>query len=525
MNAKELILSKINATPELADIYIYLLGIGMSFTDIAKMMTSPAFNEVTELGKKDIYDPFSATFDVKKALRWVTGTTPAFVKDNQYILGAALGCKTIEELEGLIGYPLVNYKVADARGYLTGEKIDSAIERINNAIAELNLRKHDSLDFGDDNAEEAAMAAAEGFDEVDAMDGNTVHPITTTLANSTIPKLREVVKILEFLRKKINIQDNPKSEVLRTIVDFLPGVEETSLVGQSFGINQGCKTNIHGLWAYKDRVESFVNKRYFDASASWKYEMNKDAIDEAIAANDLVRNGEVTPQAIRDAFIAIGSETDKTVIKQYYQEHFDKALANDWNFRKFVKSLGRIPWKFDFLRFLDDSDYQQRCIGFYDTVKTSHNVLEAFVTVPHFHAMMEMFGNTYKALYGTSFKFRFITDAAEAFKAQRDTVTEADFKALENFVNEKMILDFFKQSNLTFMAPAGSSVYFSSYSHPTPIAEPVKCGLSGVRGMASFKKIFDDVIVTALRNKYPNNAFLKALIPYEDERNSQKISG
>ena len=284
-NAKELILSKINATPELADIYIYLLSIGMSFTDIAKMMTSPAFNEVTELGKKDIYDSFSSAFDVKKALRWVTGTTPAFVKDNQYVLGAAFGCKTIEELESLIGYPLVSYKISDIKGSLTNEKIDKAVKAVNDAIVQLNLRKHASLDF-EDNGEEAAMAAVDFAEDIDPTDGVTTHPIVTTLDSMTVPKLREVVKILEFLRKKMTIQQNPKADVLTTIVNFLPGVEETSLIGQSFGINQGCKTNIHGLWSYKNRIESFVNKRYFDASAGWKYEINKDAIDEAIATND-----------------------------------------------------------------------------------------------------------------------------------------------------------------------------------------------------------------------------------------------
>ena len=40
-NAKELILSKINAGPNLAGMYLHMIMLGFSFNDIAKFMTSP----------------------------------------------------------------------------------------------------------------------------------------------------------------------------------------------------------------------------------------------------------------------------------------------------------------------------------------------------------------------------------------------------------------------------------------------------------------------------------------------------
>lgn len=67
-NAKELILAKINATPELVDIYTYLTSIGTPFLDIAKYMTSETFGFITKAGEINIFDESSHNRKVKKAI-------------------------------------------------------------------------------------------------------------------------------------------------------------------------------------------------------------------------------------------------------------------------------------------------------------------------------------------------------------------------------------------------------------------------------------------------------------------------
>lgn len=68
MNAKELILSKINATSKFVDIYTYLLTIGIPFGQIADIMKSPIFNEVVKLTETNIFDKSTSRFDLKSAL-------------------------------------------------------------------------------------------------------------------------------------------------------------------------------------------------------------------------------------------------------------------------------------------------------------------------------------------------------------------------------------------------------------------------------------------------------------------------
>jgi hypothetical protein len=73
LNAKELILAKINATPELVDIYTYLTAVGTPFLDIADFMTCESFGFITKAGEVNIFDESSHKRKVKKALDWFLG--------------------------------------------------------------------------------------------------------------------------------------------------------------------------------------------------------------------------------------------------------------------------------------------------------------------------------------------------------------------------------------------------------------------------------------------------------------------
>ena len=108
-NAKELILAKINATPELVDIYTYLLSIGTPFKAIADIMSSRAFNAITKIGESNIFDESTHGFRVKDMIGFYTG-------DN--IPNA------------------IKFGLQPALGYIpSNEQCDKAIEQLNTDIA------------------------------------------------------------------------------------------------------------------------------------------------------------------------------------------------------------------------------------------------------------------------------------------------------------------------------------------------------------------------------------------------------
>jgi hypothetical protein len=67
-NAKELILKKVNADAKFAGIYAYLISTGHTFTEIAEIMTSPIFDEISRLSETNLFLPYTKGFSLQTAL-------------------------------------------------------------------------------------------------------------------------------------------------------------------------------------------------------------------------------------------------------------------------------------------------------------------------------------------------------------------------------------------------------------------------------------------------------------------------
>ena len=70
-NAKELILVKLNATSEFADLYSAGLVNGMSFGEVADIMTSKAFNIVAKYSRTNLFDKNSYNFQTRNAIDFI----------------------------------------------------------------------------------------------------------------------------------------------------------------------------------------------------------------------------------------------------------------------------------------------------------------------------------------------------------------------------------------------------------------------------------------------------------------------
>lgn len=71
-NAKELILEKINAGPDLASVYIYLLATGVDFKTASDFMTTRAVTMANNKAKKDILYINGKRNNLKKAVQYYT---------------------------------------------------------------------------------------------------------------------------------------------------------------------------------------------------------------------------------------------------------------------------------------------------------------------------------------------------------------------------------------------------------------------------------------------------------------------
>ena len=101
MNAKELILVKLNATSEFADLYSAALSTGMSFEDISNIMTSKIFNIVAKYSRKNIFDINTNKNTLKNAINFVLNKEDLNVIRKGFLKAVLTQNKFLEKLRDI----------------------------------------------------------------------------------------------------------------------------------------------------------------------------------------------------------------------------------------------------------------------------------------------------------------------------------------------------------------------------------------------------------------------------------------
>lgn len=252
MNAKELILAKINASAKFVDIYTHLLITGMSFDQIADIMTSPIFNYVVKVTDGDIFDKSTYKFSIESAINFYLG---------EHILPYLSETSFFKLIE-----PFVDRK------YFWETVINDAnkLEELENNILN-NIPKRKSAYLSEDVDEELFAEysdySEEFFDEFfDESEEDGVNIISNIkLTKEDYINSYKVVK--SFITRKLQLDNisnlQEQLDNLRFIVNkVLPATEEQSILGAMAGINQGIRTNSFDKYNYIKRIEAFVNKRF-----------------------------------------------------------------------------------------------------------------------------------------------------------------------------------------------------------------------------------------------------------------------
>lgn len=232
MNAKELILAKINATPELVDIYTYLTTIGTPFMDIADIMTSPAFGFILKAVESNIFDESTSSYKAKTGIDWFL--------DKKLLPG--VNTDLLKQL--LPGIP----EYFDIPKALTLENVQKALDTLYDYL------EHPVV-IDDPNASDAIREQLEEQNK----------SVIRLFGYDYIPKsdIRNVIKYLELERDKQEYKtslDENEIAKIESISEIIPAIEEMTIMGGAQGINQGQKTNLFDNRSFVKRLENFINK-------------------------------------------------------------------------------------------------------------------------------------------------------------------------------------------------------------------------------------------------------------------------
>ena len=509
MNAKELILVKLNATSEFADIYSAGLTTGMSFWEIADIMTSKAFNIVKKFSSQKIFDKNTKHFNIRNAINFVSDKEDLNCLQKG-VLDRLLISKDILRLIFKEGSENGNFRqepLVDFSGLIEGDGLLQALNmkkeylypelsdnntdgkyndfirnRIlrelrygNNAIVLNNLImnylenkiKTDAFKKAEDDDIASNFWFDEGEFEDDGGFNDDLDDSYFDQSYNTRKSIKDrVLTSNDYLDlyKYFKFYLNPKNEALRAIgkpteVDneinnirsifrLLDIADEMKINGRLCGINQGVKNNNIDEENFVEDINRFINKKYYD----------------------------YTP--------APGEKVDF------------------------------IP--FDLIRFTsNDEEYREQQIDQYEKVKASINILKSVTSVGHFNAMLK-FINLNRSLITKATSMNFARHlATEALKdGQKGKNTRNGisyymtkkfsanaFKTISRFSRDTLIINWLNSmgdSDAAFVAPKGEAMYNNKFQLVTA-GKDYNLSLKTRQGILTFKRLMDYYIIPRLK--------------------------
>lgn len=241
-NAKELALSKLNASTKTIGMYIYGITIGMDFKDIAKILMSPTGSIVTSLLEGDVFT----------GKREVSQPVDIF-KYFEYCPKELLNKYDVHQDPEGITIPI------------------SPLQKVSELFRQQSLKKNDDLGKAISAFGKARYTIQEKLSSLESLRGqyNSPSKYAQRMYNQLIDSIEEYVLNLSNIDEK----------VLSDLYTLAQGAKEMRRLGSIFSLNQGIKSDPEGLL----RQVNLIERAVYDITKDKKdlIDINKFAFDEA----------------------------------------------------------------------------------------------------------------------------------------------------------------------------------------------------------------------------------------------------
>ena len=251
-----------------------------------------------------------------------------------------------------------------------------------------------------------------------------------------------------------------------------------STLGRQGGINQGLNTNMKDFYDFKYKVEDLIND---ELSLKSKKDTFKKFLGTLSNINPL----------------------------------FNEELLN----------LSKEP--FSMTRFLQDEDYANKMCIIMDHFKVGFNILDSLRYSPHFFAMSKLVPIADYTMNSVATMYRTSTEIADTLlkgnpnvkgEEKVSNLSQNDFDAIEDYVNDLMIFRFLKQEGITLDLSAiieetGANISTYETSKATNTTSRRELKLDNALSIASAKHIIESTIIPYLKSseQFKNNKFVRDL--------------
>ena len=292
-----------------------------------------------------------------------------------------------------------------------------------------------------------------------------------------------------------------------TFIPILRGARELRSLNSFLKLNQGTKSDVYEV---HDLIEQMKETMYIAESRF----TTKDGVDYKLDINQILQ---------------------------------DKPYLNEKYIRQILNQSSDIIFKgVDFFRFIQDLDYKNKVINYYNLIKDTVNVFDVVSSLPHFNGMLESLIYQIE-LAKESSKFNFVENEVSIIlnnnKGKISDMTtinsnpnapviykkEAARKAA-NLFDEYIISEFFKQPLISnkfkfnlanFLPEKGIVEFYHNGEKKTYNNGMILTDMEDLSGIMTFKLLMENNIIPYFKTKYPDNEFFKNLLRLNTKNNSK----
>lgn len=217
--------------------------------------------------------------------------------------------------------------------------------------------------------------------------------------------------------------------------------------------------------------------------------------------------------------------------------------TNEYDIKRFVDGIERFVTKrfksvdkkapaFSLYRFMTDLDYQKTCIIQYEGVKTTYNILDTLVSVPHFAEMLKTTSVLDQALGMTCHRYAAKRDLDNKFNEDKSPLSREEFKQLDYYMNDMYAFEFIKELGrmnppMKFTFPKGSQLYTSYMQMTPPLMTPETLNVDSYFVIGSIKHYMDSELIYQLQKdpRYADNKFIQSLVPFSIDKVGKEKAG
>lgn len=498
-NAKELILSKINAGTNLARMYLHLIIMGFHINDIASFMISPAVSLINDLSEANMFDEYMYSIRVQDAAQIVRGN----ISPAKFFIGTSKNAEGVDKpkstiafnhlksiLNGKLAYELVKKKngeeVSQPKKYKSfGNLIqDFIMYRLQGKVKSLEELIEDNSKLGIE------------------LKGNILN--LSDYIENLVSKMKAGIDLYEVeSEEKDTAKDifNKKLEQFYADLDEFDKVwdlaTETSTLGSAFyGLNQGLPTSKVDLLSKLRTLQNSVGAR--------EKALGVDLEAFTIKPTDSENTAKEKKELREETILRLRGNNPLLNIS-YISEVFDMAeqlgIMNNFDIEKWLTDVP-VSFKGDNINV---SSYREAITEYYNIIKGTWNIFDMIQRIPHYKSIFELLKTTYVSDYAISQKSSIVNMSAKEIAKTTGYMDDQDMKSLLRYIDELLILNWIKQGdfqdNFKFIVQQGQK-QFNRYVDRITSSKDSFIDLSTSEGRATFKLIMETEIIPSLKEGY-----------------------